>query len=130
MGRARLVALLFLSGFLLNGCGRSGSTLPAIATLSVTVASSTATTGTPFNITVKALDAANNVVTTYGGTVHFTSTDAQAILPANSKLTNGVGNFSVTFKSAGGQTITATDTVTASSITGNFPLRTVCIFTT
>ena len=64
-----------------------------------------------------ALDATNAVVTGYTGTVHFTSSDTQAVLPANSTLTNGTGTFSVTLKTAGAQTITATDTVTA-TITG------------
>jgi len=49
--------------------------------------------------------------------VHFTSSDGAAVLPANSTLTNGVGTFSVTLKTAGSQTLTATDTVTG-SITG------------
>ena len=48
---------------------------------------------------------------------HFTSTDGAAVLPANSTLTNGTGTFSATLKTVGTQTITATDTVTA-SITG------------
>lgn len=76
--------------------------------------------GTSFNITVNALDASNNVATNYSGTVHFTSSDSQAVLPANSTLTNGTGTFSVTLKTVGGgsQTITATDTATA-SITGS-----------
>ena len=77
----------------------------------------TATAGTAFNVTVTALDATNTVVTGYTGTVHFTSSDTQAVLPANSTLTNGTGMFSVTLKTAGGQTITATDTATA-TITG------------
>jgi hypothetical protein len=54
---------------------------------------------------------------TYSGIVHFTSSDAQAVLPANATLTNGIGPFNATLKTAGTQTITATDTVTA-SITG------------
>jgi probable HAF family extracellular repeat protein len=66
---------------------------------------------------VTALDASNNLVTSYSGTVHFTSTDGQATLPANSTLTNGATNFSATLKTSGSQTIKATDTVTA-SITG------------
>src|SRR5580700_6165868 len=74
---------------------------------------SNATTGIAFNITVTALDATNNAVTSYSGTVHFSSSDGQAVLPANSTLTNGTGTFSVTLKTAGAQTITATDTVTA-----------------
>jgi hypothetical protein len=77
----------------------------------------TATAGTAFNVTVTALDASNAVVTGYTGTVHFTSSDGQAVLPVNSTLTNGVGTFSVTLKTAGAQTIAATDAVTA-SITG------------
>jgi len=89
----------------------------AAATHFSVTAPGTATAGTPFNVTVTALDASNAVVTGYTGTVHFTSSDAQAVLPANSTLTNGVGAFSVTLKTAGAQTIAATDTVTA-SITG------------
>lgn len=75
------------------------------------------TTGSAFNFTVTALDASNSTVTSYSGTVHFTSTDAQAVLPAASTLTNGTGTFSATLKTSGIQTITATDTV-AASVTG------------
>ncbi len=83
-----------------------------------TVSTPTNTTaGTPFNVTVTALDASNNTATGYTGTMHFTSSDGQAVLPADSTLTNGVGTFSATLKTAGNQTITATDTTT-SSITG------------
>ena len=57
-----------------------------------------------------AKDALNNTATGYTGTVHFTSTDLQAGLPADATLTNGVGFFAVTLKTAGNQTITATDT--------------------
>ena len=39
------------------------------------------------------------------------------MLPANSTLTNGTGTFSATLTTAGSQTLTATDTLTA-SITG------------
>ena len=77
-------------------------------------APATATAGAPFNFTVTALDAFNNTMTGYAGTVHFTSTDAAAVLPANVTLTNGVGTFSATLATAGSQTITATDTVTSS----------------
>jgi hypothetical protein len=73
--------------------------------------------GSTISFAVKALDAANNVASTYSGTIHFTTSDAQASLPANSTLTNGTGKFSVTFQTLGNQTITATDTINA-SITG------------
>jgi hypothetical protein len=80
-------------------------------------APASATAGTAFSFTVTALDVNNSTVTNYAGTVHFTSSDGVAVLPANSTLTNGVGTFSATLKTAGNQTIAATDTVTA-SITG------------
>jgi uncharacterized repeat protein (TIGR01451 family) len=78
-----------------------------------------ATAGTSFNFTVTALDSGNNVVTAYSGTVHFTSTDSQAILPADSTLTNGTGSFTATLKTAGSRTITATDTSTSLTGTSN-----------
>ncbi len=75
-------------------------------------ASPTATAGTPFVVTVIAMDQSNNPFTGYQGTVHFTSSDAQAVLPANTTLANGWwGAFSVTLKTAGSQTITASDTM-------------------
>ena len=88
-----------------------------VATHFTVVATPSATAGSPDSVTVAALDQFGNLVSTYSGTVHFTSSDTQAILPANSTLTNGAGVFSVTFKTLGSQTVTATDTVT-SSITG------------
>jgi hypothetical protein len=109
--------LFFLAGsWLLTACSGGGGGSPTVDTanhLSV-AAPATATAGTAFNITVTALDAANHVVTGYSGTVHFSSTDGLAVLPANSTLTNGARTFSATLKSIGGQTMTATDTVTAS----------------
>jgi hypothetical protein len=89
----------------------------SVATHFSVSAPATATAGTAVNFGVKALDASNNVVTNFAGTIHFTSTDVQAVLPTNSTLTNGTGTFSATMKTSGSQTITATDTVTA-SITG------------
>src|SRR5205823_1275217 len=73
--------------------------------------------GTAFNFTVTAQDQFNNTATGYSGTVHFTSSDGAATLPANSTLTNGTGTSSATLTTAGNRTITATDTIT-SSITG------------
>jgi Galactose oxidase, central domain len=73
-----------------------------------------ATTRTPISVEVKALDAANNVSIGYAGTVHFTSTDAKAILPADATLPNGFGNFSATFETTGNQMIAVTDTVKSS----------------
>src|SRR5207245_1992475 len=69
-------------------------------------------------------DQFNNTDTGYTGTVHFTSSDGQAVLPSNSSLSNGTGTFSATLETAGSQTITATDTLTA-SITGTSDTITV-----
>jgi hypothetical protein len=103
----------------LAACGGGSSSPPPapVATHLSIAAPASVAAGTAFNVTVTALDASNNAVTGYSGTVHFTSTDAQAVLPANSALTNGTATFSATLKSAGGQTITGTDTA-AASITG------------
>ncbi len=83
-----------------------------------------ATAGTSANFTVSALAANNAVATNYDGTVEFTSSDSHANLPANATLTNGVGLFSVTLKTAGVQTLTATDTVTT-TIAGTSNIITV-----
>ena len=114
MKKSLLVLISASSLCLLAACG-SGSPPPATH-FSVT-APATATAGTTVGFTVTALDASNRATTNYSGTAHVTSTDGQATLPANAVLTNGTGNFSATLKTAGSQTITATDTVTA-SITG------------
>jgi autotransporter-associated beta strand protein len=81
-------------------------------------APASATAGSAFSFTVTALDQFNNTATGYAGTVHFTSTDGSAVLPANSTLTSGVGTFSTTLRTAGNQTLTAADTVSG-SITGS-----------
>jgi hypothetical protein len=77
-----------------------------------------ATAGAQFNATISISDGFGTINTGYAGTVHFTSTDPAAVLPADSTLTNGTGTFPVTLKTAGNRTITATDTVN-NSITGS-----------
>jgi hypothetical protein len=99
-------------------CALSPGSAWAQATHFAVTAPASAAAGTAFAFTVTALDASNNTATGYSGSVHFTSSDGQAVLLANSTLTNGVGTFSATLKTAGTQTITATDTV-SSSITGS-----------
>lgn len=88
------------------------------ATTHVAVAAPVAAThGTAFNFTVTAQDQFNNTASGYGGTLHFTSSDGAASLPADAMLTNGSGTFSATLNTIGTQTVSATDT-TNSSITG------------
>jgi hypothetical protein len=81
------------------------------------------TQGVAFTFTVTALDAYGNVATGYVGTVHFSSSDAAASLPANFTFLSsdgGVEAFSAILNTTGIQSLTATDTVT-SSITGTDP---------
>lgn len=105
-----------------TGAGGSGSGGTSIS-VSAAVATAThfsvstpahADSGLSFSLTVTALDASNNAVTTYTGTVHFVSTDPHARLPPDSTLISGVGVFSATFVIPGPQIITGTDTATAS----------------
>ena len=76
------------------------------------------TAGTPETLTVTAEDADGNTVTAYAGTVDLTSSDGQAVLPSGSTLTNGVGTFDVTLKTAATESVTATDSGN-SGITGS-----------
>src|SRR5260370_30505675 len=79
-----------------------------------------ATAGVAGTVSATAQDAFGNVVQSYTGTVHFTSTDSQAGLPADYTFVggdNGAHSFSVTLKTAGTQSLTATDQTTA-TITG------------
>ena len=92
----------------------------AAVTLTVAGYSNPTISGAAHTFTVTAKDAAGNTATGYTGTVHFTSTDGSATLPGNYLFLsgdNGTHTFSATLKTAGSQSITATDTVT-SSITG------------
>jgi hypothetical protein len=80
------------------------------------------TAGVSFSITISALDANNNPVPGYLGTVHFTSGDKAATVPANYTFTaadNGVHTFTgLVLRTAGTQSVAATDVATA-SITGS-----------
>ncbi len=71
--------------------------------------------GTPITFHVRAEDDDHNYKTDYTGTVHFTSTDAQAALPSNYTYTPadaGIHEFTVTLYTAGEQEITVTDIAT------------------
>src|SRR5208337_3503920 len=87
---------------------------PAAATHLAVAGAPGGTAGTGETLTVTAEDPYGNTDPSYTGTVQFTSSDAQAVLPANATLTDGVGSFTVTLKTAGTQSVTATDTVTTS----------------
>jgi Pectate lyase superfamily protein len=80
--------------------------------------------GVAVTITVTAADAANKLAAGYSGTVHFTSSDPAAVLPPDSTLANGTRTFSATLPTAGFQSITVTDT-TSASLTGSLRVTTV-----
>jgi hypothetical protein len=81
---------------------------------------SSSTAGAAQTFTLTAMDSFGNVATNYTGTVHFTSSDAQAVLPADYTFTAadaGSHTFTATLKTAGSQSLTFTDTVN-SGLTG------------
>jgi hypothetical protein len=86
-------------------------------------APATGTAGSPFTVTVTALDQNNNPLPSYTGTIHFTSSDSRATLPANYTFTaadKGVHTFTngVTLTKAGSDQVTVTD-VTKTASTGS-----------
>ena len=97
---------------------------PAAAkTLGVSASNNPTVAGAAHSVTVKALDAYGNTVTGYAGTVHFTSTDSQALLPANYTFIAGDSGShkftgALTLKTAGARSVTVTDTA-HSSIRGS-----------
>ncbi len=94
---------------------------PTATHFSVTAPSSLTAGGT-FSITVSALSSSNANVAGYTGTVHFSSSDVAAGLPADYAFTAadaGVHTFTgLTLKTAGNETIAATDKTT-SAVTGS-----------
>ena len=82
----------------------------ATATFGITGADGAA--GALHSATITARDAYGNFTSGYNGTVHFTSSDLAAILPADIALVNGSATVSVRMMTVGNQTLTATDTTT------------------
>jgi ELWxxDGT repeat protein len=83
-------------------------------TLNVSGFPATITAGAAGNFTVTAKKGDGTADTSYRGTVQFTSSDPQAVLPGNYTFTaadNGVHTFSITLKTSGSQSITAGDTI-------------------
>src|SRR5262249_40982389 len=68
--------------------------------------------GDGHTFTVTALDFLGNAATGYLGTVHFTSSDRQAVLPSDYTFTAddaGTHTFAATLKTAGTQSLTVPD---------------------
>ncbi len=91
---------------------------PAVATHFVLSTPASVQAGTAFSFTVTALDQFEHPTAGYKGTVHFTSTDTEAlVLPADYTFTGpdkGMHTFAATLKTAGDQAITVTDIAKAS----------------
>jgi ELWxxDGT repeat protein len=102
-------------GASINGT-QSAITVKAAAASNFTVTGfpSPVTAGTTGSLTVTARDPFGNRATGYTGAVRFTSSDSKAALPGNYTFTAadaGTHTFSATLKTAGYQSLTATDTV-------------------
>jgi hypothetical protein len=98
--------------------GQTGISVSASATpASFAVSGFPATTaGVAHTFTVTARDAFGNLCSAYTGTVTFSSSDAQACLPASNTFTAadaGVHTFTATLRTAGSQSITVQDTATS-----------------
>ncbi|MDQ2786606.1 MAG: hypothetical protein M3Y58_16575, partial [Chloroflexota bacterium] len=88
-----------------SNAARNTKNVAPIAILSVQ-------SGVSLTITVTALDANQNIATDYTGTIHFTSSDPHAALPANYPFIladEGVHSFTLALNAAGTQTVTVTD---------------------
>jgi hypothetical protein len=88
------------------------------------------TAGSAFSLTATVQDGNGTVVTTYRGTVHFTSSDNSAVLPANYTFTpsdNGTHIFAgVVLNTSGNQTITAADTAMPLTTPGSAMIDVAC----
>jgi hypothetical protein len=152
-------AVLPATSYLTNGIGTFHVTLQTAGTQSITVTDTvnatitgsetgisvkaaatsrfqvsgwaSATAGVAGNVTVTAMDSFGNPTPGYAGTVHFSSSDLKAVLPADTALTKGKGTFSVALKTAGKQTLTVTD-ISNSGIAGSLAAipQTVPVYTT
>jgi hypothetical protein len=95
---------------------------PAAASKFVLTAPSSVRARVSFSLTLTVEDAYGNLVTGYTGTVHFSSTDGTALLPANYTFTAGdagVHTFTgLVLHKKGKQKITITDTLN-SALTGS-----------
>jgi len=96
----------------------SGSSTETPTGYTVTGLASTVTAGAIQTITVAAAKD-SSVVTSYAGIAHFTSSDPKAVLPADYTYTAsdaGQHTFSVTFKTAGSQSVSIVDAQNANII--------------
>ena len=86
---------------------------PVLASFEVAFENATAIAMESTSATVTALNQWDEVLTSYDGTVNFTSSDSGAVLPPNTTYDavddEGVKTFAVTYVTPGSQTLNATD---------------------
>lgn len=104
-----------------SSSGTTGASNTVVASLAVSVLPSSVIVGRPLSFMVTVMDASGNVITDYTGRLHIGSTDPAAQLPPNYTFVgadNGSHIFTVTFGTAGDQSITATDAATSINTRG------------
>jgi pimeloyl-ACP methyl ester carboxylesterase len=104
---------VFLESDYANNQASQDISVSGISQLEVSGYPSSIYEGTSGNFSVVAKDEYGNIITDYGGTVHFTSSDNQAILPDDYtflSIDSGMHNFSATLYTSGYQSIIVTDT--------------------
>ncbi len=106
-----------------GGTGAQAGTIQNIGpvqSLAVSGAADSTVAGTSFSLTVTAKDAFGTTHPSYSGTINFTSTDPQAVLPTAYAFVpsdNGVKTFTgIVLKTAGPQTISVTETENAAVV--------------
>jgi hypothetical protein len=102
------------------GTGDFTVTPGPVATLTVN-APTAATADAGFSFTVTGQDAFGNLSTSLPAQVHFSSSDPNALLPADTSLSSSPQTFSATFKTPGSQTLTVTSQTTP-PVTGMSPV--------
>jgi Fibronectin type III domain/Calcineurin-like phosphoesterase len=118
--------VLFASNWEFNGNGLLNSVQDYVVdtrqavSFAVTGLPTSIVAGVPLSFTVTARDVYGDAATGYRGTVHFTSSDSHALLPADYTFTaadSGVRTFTATLQTAGYQWLKETD-IAASSLFG------------
>ena len=102
-----------------------GETAAAGTATGKTGTPSAQTAGTAFNVTVNAVDANWNLVSSVTDTVRISSTDPNAGLPGDVGLVAGTQTRSVTLKTAGSATLTASDLTDGNKAANTSPSTTV-----
>ncbi len=125
VGQQSITAADTTNAMIVGSASINVTPVPVATQFSVKLATSSTSGITPGTTTyayVVPEDAAGQAVSNYSGTVHFTSNDTAAVLPADYTFTPTPGSeeyarVAVVFNTPGSVTLTATDTATP-SITG------------